>query len=302
MWKLFLAFFYCSCFGASNDYQIICRNGNIHIFEKKTPLGPKDFLGPCPKLGDKISFGKGSIQTYLQINPDGSPNAYGFTFSDLVLQDLPSKETPNDFQNCYDADENGVITPQECVGGHSRFLFFPKHNQRAPIRWGAFSYYPKMNLPPEIVDSSLLDFRFNILGFLQTNAIKLGPCPGLLNCEDFAKAKKDLPENYQPRDYTNLEAVEGKVGNRMMDLTAKEFETRNKFSKTFIYGSYNGHLTFLEIISSVGFLKGKKSQCSPIKRPKNYEEPGFYPTKYCIKYWAPSKRYFVSLEGFVKGR
>lgn len=299
---VFIFFLTISAFGASNDYQIVCRNGNNHIYEKSVEIGPKDFLGPCPLLGDRISFAKGNVQTYLQINPDGIPYSYGITFPEKTLEGLPTKEMPNDFQNCFDADENGIISEKECVGGHFRFLFYPKNKLVTPIKWASFTYGPMGRLPPGIFDLPIFEFRFNLKDFFETNSIKLGPCPGLINCEDYALASKDVPEKYLPKGYANLNIIEGKVGNLLVDTYGPEFDPKKKFRNSFILGSFNGQISFFEVMVSLDVLKEKKSSCFPIRQAEAHQELGYYPTKYCIKFWEEKKQFFISLEGFVRKR
>ena len=299
-WFIFLVSF--SVFGASNDYQIICRKGSNHIYEKFAEIGPDDFSGPCPLMADRISFGNGNIQTYLQINPDGVPFAYGITFPETILEGLPSKDVPSDFQNCFDADENGIISEKECIGGHSRFLFYPKNKLKTEIRWSTFNYSPIGRLPPGVYDLPLFEFRFHLRDFFEVNSIKLGPCPGLINCEDYALAAKELPEKYIPKGYANLNMIEGKVGNLLMDTYGPEFDPKKKFRNSFIWGAFNGKISFFEVMVSLERLKEKKSGCYPIRQAESYEKLAYYPTKYCIKYWENKKQFFVSLEGFVRKR
>ncbi len=291
-----------SAYGASKDYQIVCRNGNNHIYEKSFEIGSKDFLGPCPLMGDRISFAKGNVQTYMQINPDGTPYAYGITFPESTLEDLPGKDQPNDFQNCFDADENGIISEKECVGGHFRFLFYPKNKLKNPIQWSSFSYHPIGRLPPGIFDVPLFEFRSNLKDFFETNSIKLGPCPGLINCEDYALAAKEVPEKYLPKGYTSINIIEGKVGNLLVNTYGSEFDPKKKFRNSFILGSFNGKISFFEVMVSLDVLNEKKSGCLPIMQAESYEQIGYYPTKYCIKFWEEKKQFFVSLESFVRKR
>ncbi len=291
-----------SALSASKDYQIVCRNGVNHLFEKSSAISSQDFLGPCPQLGDRVTFANGSMQTFLQVNPDGTPYSYGLGFPAKTLEDLPSKDNPNDFQNCFDADENGSISEKECVGGHFRFLFFPKKNLKTPIKWSSISFSPVGRLPPLPYDLPVFEFRFNLMDFSKNNSIKLGPCPGLTNCEDYALASKDVPEKYLPKGYSNLNIIEGKVGNLLVDTHGFEFDPKKRFRQSFILGSFDGHLSFFEVMVSLEELNKKKTICLPIKQADSYEELGHYPTKYCVKYWVDKEMYFVTLEGFVRKR
>jgi hypothetical protein len=71
------------------------------------------------------------------------------------------------------------------------------------------------------------------------------------------------------------------------------------FTKTFIYGSYDGRITFYEPMISKAFLESRASVTEFIKLPARYPKPGYYPTKYSVKYDKAGKEYTVSLEGMT---
>jgi hypothetical protein len=53
---------------------------------------------------------------------------------------------------------------------------------------------------------------------------------------------------------------------------------------------------------SLDVLKEKRSNCFPVKSAEAYLEEGYYPSKYCIKYWEEKDQFFISLENFIKKR
>ena len=88
------------------------------------------------------------------------------------------------------------------------------------------------------------------------------------------------------------------MGNHWVDGTSPEFNG-GQFTHTFIQGSYNAALTFYEPMVSLDYLMSKPNQCTDIKQPALYEQAGYYPKQYCIRYFTAKKVYRVTLEDFV---
>lgn len=72
------------------------------------------------------------------------------------------------------------------------------------------------------------------------------------------------------------------------------------FTHTFIFGAYDGRITFLEPMITHAYLASNPNMCARIKQPEAWEVDGSYPTKYCIRYLDRVGRYTVSLEEFVQ--
>ena len=90
------------------------------------------------------------------------------------------------------------------------------------------------------------------------------------------------------------------MGNHLVDAQDPELaDPTLGFSRTFIYGAYDGKLTFLEPMVSHAFLASRPQQCTPIRAPQAYAIAGYYPTSYCVRHDAASGAYRVTLEGLV---
>jgi hypothetical protein len=73
----------------------------------------------------------------------------------------------------------------------------------------------------------------------------------------------------------------------------------NPFQSTFIYGSYDGQVAFLEPMVALAFLESKPNFEQPISVPKKVAKSGYYPTRYKVSYNADRHEYSISLEGLV---
>ena len=72
------------------------------------------------------------------------------------------------------------------------------------------------------------------------------------------------------------------------------------FTKTFIYGSYDGAFIFAEPMVAKAYLDTKPTAVvTPIQLPVQYSTRGYHPTGYSVGYDPASKEYRISLAGLV---
>jgi hypothetical protein len=90
------------------------------------------------------------------------------------------------------------------------------------------------------------------------------------------------------------------MGNHLLDSQSPELQNPpGPFTRTFIFGSFDGKLIFWEPMITHAFLTRTTSECFPIRQPERFEVGGYYPTAYCIRHDKGEKRRTVSLEQFV---
>ncbi|MFQ5566590.1 MAG: hypothetical protein ACE5EU_09530, partial [Paracoccaceae bacterium] len=68
---------------------------------------------------------------------------------------------------------------------------------------------------------------------------------------------------------------------------------------TWIFGAYDGHVIFHEVMATQAFLIFGLDHCADIKQPEAWERAGYYPTRYCFRREASGGRLKVFMEGFV---
>jgi hypothetical protein len=144
------------------------------------------------------------------------------------------------------------------------------------------------------------DFHFFIAEPELIRGIRTGPCAEFIHCEDSARATTPLPARHAPQDYINVGAAVAAMGNHLVDARDPELaDPTLGFSHTFIYGTYDGRLIFLEPMVSHAFLSRRPQDCRPLRVPKAYATTGYYPTSYCVRHDSASATYRVTLEGLV---
>ncbi len=84
----------------------------------------------------------------------------------------------------------------------------------------------------------------------------------------------------------------------MIDLTSPEFHDE-AFTRTWIYGKYDGRITFYEEMLTLEYLMGQPNECVEIKSPEAVGLSGYYPTLSWVRYNAQSDEYTVSIEEFL---
>ncbi len=91
------------------------------------------------------------------------------------------------------------------------------------------------------------------------------------------------------------------MGDHLIDSKTPEMAPNKPkpFTHTWIFGAYDGQITFYEPMITRAFLLSRPTGCHPIKRPKAWKRAGYYPALYCIRYSEQHKSYTVSLEAMA---
>ncbi len=251
-------------------------------------------------LGAPATLGNGTVAGYAEFDAAGAMNAIGVVFSASALDGLPAART--DGHHCFDVDKDGKIDPAtECAGWHERVLPLPSEASRQadlPFKWALLNWNPHGHIPPGVYDKPHFDIHFYMEPIENVFSIEPGPCgPEQVRCDQFAQGRLPVPANYMHPDFKDVEAVAPAMGNHLIDPKAPEFNGV-PFTHTWIYGVYEGRVTFYEEMVTVAYLKSRPDGCTPIKKVPAVAVAGRYPTQSCIRYRPGSSEITVSLEGF----
>jgi hypothetical protein len=251
-------------------------------------------------LGAPSALGNGTVAGYAEFDASGAVNAIGVVFSGGVLDNLPV--APSDGHHCFDLNKDGKIDlDAECASWHERVLPLPSEASRQPdllFKWALLNWNPHGHIPFGVYDKPHFDVHFYIEPIERVFAIESGPCgPEHVRCDQFTQARLPVPANYMHADFKDVGAVAPAMGNHLVDLKAPEFNGV-PFTHTWIYGVYEGRVTFYEQMVTVAYLKSRPDGCSPIKKAAAVALAGRYPTLSCIRYRPTTSEVTVSLEGF----
>ena len=190
----------------------------------------------------------------------------------------------------------------ECSAWHERVLPVPERGQPqagCPVQVGSAQLEPRGHIPPGVFDKPHFDVHFYIEPIENVFAIERGTCgPEPVRCDQFALARKPVPETTCRRTSWTWGLVAPAMGNHLVDPTAHEFHGE-PFTRHWIYGVYDGRVIFYEEMVARSYMLSKPDVCFPIQSPDAVALTGYYPTRSCIRYAPGKDEYTVSLEDFV---
>ncbi len=254
--------------------------------------------------GDDEAFGAGSVSTYVDLDAAGQPASIGVRLSAAAVRDLPLE--PDGTAPCFDVDGDGVEDPAtECFMMLRRDLVLPDAASEAtgPFGYVQFNYNPHGHPPPApaVYAKPHFDFHFFLVGLDDVREIRTGTCGFFMDCEVYERARIPVPEIYMPATYIEVGAAAGEEGNHLLPSTAPELgDPPAEFTQTLIYGSYDGHIIFVEPMIAASTFTEDLDACYDIAQPTAWEFAGAYPTQYCMRYLPDEQAYTVSLESFVR--
>jgi hypothetical protein len=253
--------------------------------------------------GEPIELGSGAVHAYAKLNPDGSPIAIGVRMTRSGLETMPTEKNKN-MARCFDVDADGSLDMDtECHGDHALTLSLEDLLAESPethFKWVGLDWNPKGHVPPGVYDLPHFDIHFYTASREAIRQIRPGACGDLVDCDDFERGITPVPAKYVAPDYADVQAVVPDMGNHLIDVTSPELaDPPAKFTHTFIYGAFDGHITFYEPMITTEFLLSNPDVCVPIKSPEAWEVAGYYPTEYCMRHLEDEEAVTISLEGFV---
>lgn len=238
--------------------------------------------GAVPRYTIAAPLGAGIVRTYVRLAHRGDrrggtrkPDQIGVEIPLTVMNSLPT-------------------------GPASVAIDFPIKAKSTPFQFMMLDWNPNGHDPSGIYDKPHFDFHFYLQDFDDVMAIEPGSCSGL-SCDDFQRAITPVPAQYVPAGYVDVGSVVPYMGNHLVDVTSPEFNGQ-PFTRTWIYGAYDGEVTFYEPMITRQSLLEQPNQCSALKLPQAYRASGYYPTTYCTQLDTRRNVYRVFVADFVYRR
>lgn len=208
-------------------------------------------------------IGNGVARAWVSENKNGEPVAVGLNFTAKSLENLPS-------------------TPASYV------FILPKNKGRNFYTHVLLDWNPEGHEPPGVYDLPHFDVHFYII----TNEERLAIGP--YDTEQF----ENFPAGtYVPPVYFPGPGVP-QMGVHWIDGLSPEFNG-GVFSKTFIWGSYDGKFIFWEPMVTLDYLLSRPDDVIDLRQPSAYQTDGYYATKYKVSYSVNPKEYTVALLDLV---
>jgi hypothetical protein len=232
--------------------------------------GTRTALGPAQALG------AGTAHAFVTTT-DGVPVALGVRVTETALATLPAHGNAH--------------------GSHDTVLLFPAGVASAPFDHISFDWQPQGHVPDGVYTIPHFDVHFYMMSAAERDAITP-------TSPTFATEAAVTPDaSVVPAGYVPTPDILERMGIHWVDPSSPEF-TPAGFSRTFIYGYWNGRMNFLEPMLTKDFIESVKampgqSVSFPIPQPAVYEKAGHYPTVYGVRYDADAQAYDIVLEGLM---
>ena len=209
-------------------------------------------------------LGTGVVRAWVKENKDGKPISVGVNLSEKALENLPNEPA-------------------------AYILELPKNKGQNFYTHILLDWNPQGHVPPGTYDVPHFDVHFYII-----------PNEDRLNIEanDLAEFAVAPSSQYIPSLYLQIPGGEPEMGAHWIDLLAPEFNG-GTFTKTFIWGSYDGMFIFWEPMVTLDYLLFLKSNPGsgpvPIRQPASYQQDGYYATHYEVSFSKSPKEFNVTL-------
>jgi hypothetical protein len=229
--------------------------------------------------GAPVPIGNGTARVYID-SRDGEPVEVGVVLSERALEGLPTHHSAG-----------GVSLPD----GHPMFekiLEMPAGNP-TPYQYVALGWNPGGHEPPGVYDVPHFDFHFYTTPLDARRDID----PARPEYEVEA-ARHPAPE-YVPAGYASIpDAVVPFMGAHWIDPRSPELNGE-VFTRTFLYGSWNGEIIFAEPMITRAYLRTRPDVTQDIPVAARHATPGWYPASYRVRWIEAKHEYRVALGDFA---
>lgn len=220
-------------------------------------------------------IGNGTVRTYVTRDADGTPVEIGYALSAGALDSLPPP-VGDDFE----ASVTRLVLPMP-------------ENAPAPYTFALFDYNALGHPPKEVYGVPHFDFHFYLVP--DSERMKIQPGPDW-DAEANAAPEADMmPAGYILPPGTAVP----EMGTHWVDPASPELNGK-PFTHTFIYGTWNGRLIFVEPMITVEDLRSGVDLEKDVPTPEKVARPGWYPTRYRVYTDPATSQIRVALTGLVR--
>jgi len=201
--------------------------------------GARTFVGATRPLGS------GSVRSWVTLDEKGKPSAVGLTFDESAFRTAPA-ELPRG---------------QESVELN---LPLPKEARETAFDHIGFDWNPMGHPPANIYTVPHFDIHFYTISVEEQQRITA-------QGEDLARCYRKPGDEYVPAGYIlPPDTAVPRMGAHWIDPNSNELKGQ-PFTRTFLYGNYDGQLIFFEPMITKAFFETKTSVTEYIKLPQKME-------------------------------
>ena len=242
-----------------------------------------DQAGAHRQYGAPVSVGEGRARTYVVLDEQNgsAPLEIGVALDERALDGLPAG-----MAGAAPADEGKPMSM-----GKDFVLPLPARNP-TPYQLVVLNWNPNGHEPPQLYGLPHFDFHFYTIDNPTRMSIVPGDPAYAAKAANFPGAK--MPPGYFPPPAPPALAAVPMMGLHWTDPTSPEFSPAG-FSRTFIYGSWDGEVIFAEPMITRAFLLTQPNILLDLPVPTQFAKPGYYPAAYRVVFDARAREYRVAL-------
>ena len=226
-------------------------------------------IGANRVKGPTVTLGNGQAYAWADLDAQRNPTGVGIALTKGALDNLPPAMPGTSF----------LLTLPAEIAGKTAFNHI------------SLDYNPMGHEPTGIYTLPHFDMHF----YATTPAFQAAIPPYMPATA--AKFDNLPPAGFMPASYIRLPGGVPGMGTHWADPTSPELAGAT-FTETFIFGSYDGALTFYEPMITINYLKGSPNMTKNIAQPTKFAMSVYYPTRYRIS--PEGTDMVVALEGMVK--
>jgi hypothetical protein len=255
------------------------------------------------QYGPAMRVGNGQARTYVLYDrrSGGAPLEVGIALDERAFDGLPA---PNP-QAAAHANAGG----HEHLDNHVYLLDLPARGV-APFKFVELDWNPGGHEPPGVYDEPHFDFHFYTVPASVRSTI-------VPSDSQFQQKADNLPPERERAPFYAMAAPPGApapavplMGVHWIDTRSPELQKMfgnpaawRPFTTTFLFGSWDGRVTFLEPMITRAHILAKKTAADPAVRDEVIPVPtapavgaaGYYPSAYRIAWDAEAEEYHIAL-------
>jgi hypothetical protein len=234
-------------------------------------LGVAAAQTPGVHFGDPVAFGRGTARTFVAIDSNSQPTSLGVSLSAEALDGLPVDAPPDDI-------------------GWLHRLPLPAVVALPPFNHVALYWNPRGHDPEGVYNVAHIDVHFFLSSPAEADGITA-------NGRDLERCYRLPPPSAIPAGYILPPGTQHhRMGVHWVDGQSHEFHGRS-FTASFLLGSYDGQINFLEPMIARDFLVSRPDLTRSLPQPSAYARAGWYPSTWTVRWDGGRGEYVIVLEG-----
>lgn len=211
--------------------------------------------------GGKVTIANGQAMTWAEVDEKGQPRRLVLALPDAAL-------------TLGHEGREFVITAPKVKG--------------LPFDHIGIDWNPQGHAPNGIYNIPHFDVHFYMINQEERASI---------SGDQMVRAGREPKSEFIPKGFISSNEAVPSMGMHWIDPSSPEFNG-SPFLSTFIYGFFDGHMNFMEVMFAKSLLLDKSTVDSPISQPLEFEKKGFYPTRWTLRPDEAGHRTLITYEDF----